>query len=150
MLNIQELQLVNEHKIPLKLFVFNNFGYAMIRISQENLFEGRMSGSTIETGISFPSFQDVAKTYGFGHTLVKNDSDLQKISNAMESTNAELIEIIMEPTQKYYPRLATTKLEDGSLVSPPLEDLDPKIDLSFLEELLGYKAHQNSYKARGL
>jgi hypothetical protein len=31
-----------------------------------------------------------------------------------------------------------------------LEDLDPKIDLSFLEELLGYKAHQNSYKARGL
>jgi hypothetical protein len=56
----------------------------------------------------------------------------------------------MDPEQKYFPRLATNKLADGSFVSPPLEDLDPKIDLGFLESLLGYKAHQNSYKARGL
>jgi glucosamine 6-phosphate synthetase-like amidotransferase/phosphosugar isomerase protein len=61
----------------------------------------------------------------------------------------ELIEIIMDPEQRYYPRLATNRLEDGSFISPPLEDLDPKIEIALLEEALGYKAHPNSYKARG-
>jgi len=149
MLNLQELQLVKEHKIPLKLFIFNNSGYSMIKISQDNLFEGRLSGSTIESGISFPSFDHVALTFGFGHTLVKCVEDLEKMLKPMSSKDAELIEIIMDPNQKYFPRLATTKLDDGTLVSPPLEDLDPKIELSLLEELLGYKAHENSYKSRG-
>jgi acetolactate synthase I/II/III large subunit len=133
MFNLQELQLVKEHKIPLKLFIFNNSGYSMIKVSQDSLFEGRLS-----------------LTFGFSHTLVKCMDDLEKILVPLASQNAELIEIIMDPNQKYFPRLATSKLEDGTLVSPPLEDLDPKIELSLLEELLGYKAHENSYKSRGL
>jgi hypothetical protein len=68
----------------------------------------------------------------------------------LESPYAELIEIVMDPEQKYFPRLATSKLSDASLVSPPIEDLDPKIDIALLEEKLGYKAHINSYRARGL
>jgi acetolactate synthase-1/2/3 large subunit len=92
----------------------------------------------------------VALTFGFRHTLVKCIEDLAKILDPLTSQNAELIEIIMDPNQKYFPRLATSKLDDGTLVSPPLEDLDPKIELSLLEELLGYKAHENSYKSRGL
>lgn len=150
MFNLQELQLVKEHQIPLKLFVFNNFGYSMIRISQENLFEKRLSGSTTESGISFPDFLQVAKTFGFNHTLIRNREDLSKINGLLTSNRSEMIEIVMDPEQKYFPRLATNKLSDGSLVSPPLEDLDPKIELSMLEDLLGYKAHENSYKSRGL
>ena len=56
----------------------------------------------------------------------------------------------MSPSQKYLPRLSTSKTSDGLLVSPPLEDLDPLISLVLLEELLGYKAQPDSYKARGL
>jgi acetolactate synthase-1/2/3 large subunit len=150
MFNLQELQLVKEHDIPLKLFVFNNSGYSMIKISQENLFDSRISGSTIESGISFPDFHQVANTFGLNHTLVQNRGDLLKVRALLASNQSELIEIQMDPEQKYFPRLATNKLLDGTLVSPPLEDLDPKIDLALLEDLLGYKAHINSYKARGL
>lgn len=150
MFNLQELQVVQEHKIPLKLFVFNNSGYSMIRISQDNLFNSRQSGSTTESGISFPDFSQVASVFGFGHTLISNSYDLSKIEELLDSNQPELIEIIMDPEQRYFPRLATNKLSDGSFVSPPIEDLDPKIDLSQLEELLGYRAHENSYRARGL
>lgn len=45
MFNLQELQLIKHHKIPIKLFVFNNFGYSMIKVSQENLFASRQVGS---------------------------------------------------------------------------------------------------------
>ena len=150
MFNLQELQVVEEHHIPLKLFVFNNSGYSMIRISQENLFENRISGSTVESGISFPDFSRVASAFGFNHTLVQNRNDLSGVRALLTSNQAELIEIQMDPEQRYFPRLETKKLSNGTLVSPPLEDLDPKIDLALLENLLGYKAHVNSYKARGL
>lgn len=150
MFNLQELQVVSEHKIPMKLFIFNNSGYSMIRFSQENLFAGRLEGSTIESGVSFPAFEDVAKTFGFNHVKIRNSDDLELIDLVLVSPNAELIEVMMDPEQKYFPRLATNKLPDGTLVSPPIEDLDPKIDIKLLEKMLGYKPHENSFKARGL
>ena len=150
MFNLQELQVAREHKIPLKLFVFNNFGYSMIKISQDNLFEGRLAGSDTKSGVSFPDFSEIASTFGFKHTLIGTKGDLSKMDTPLKSQQAELIEIVMDPEQRYFPRLATNKLDDGTFVSPPLEDMDPKIELSLLENLLGYKAHENSYRARGL
>ena len=122
----------------------------MIKISQDNLFDGRLAGSNIKSGVSFPDFSEIATTFGFGHTLIKTKEDLTKMDIPLKSNSAELIEIVMDPEQRYFPRLATNKLDDGTFVSPPIEDLDPKIELVFLEKLLGYKAHENSYKARGL
>jgi acetolactate synthase-1/2/3 large subunit len=150
MFNLQELQVAVEHKIAMKLFIFNNSGYSMIRISQENLFAGRLEGSTVESGVSFPAFEDIAKAFGFNHVKIRNSGDLELIDEALVSPNAELIEVMMDPEQKYFPRLATNKLPDGTLVSPPIEDLDPKISIDLLEKMLGYKPHENSFKARGL
>jgi acetolactate synthase-1/2/3 large subunit len=150
MFNLQELQVVAEHKIAMKLFVFNNSGYSMIRISQQNLFEGRLAGSTVESGVSFPAFEDIAKTFGFKHLKIRNRGDLKLIDLAVASPFPELIEVMMDPEQKYFPRLATNKLPDGTLVSPPIEDLDPKISIELLEKMLGYKPHENSFRARGL
>lgn len=150
MFNLQELQVVAEHKIPMKLFIFNNSGYSMIRISQENLFEGRLAGSTTESGVSFPEFQDIAKAFDFKHLKIQNSNELHLIDKSLVSPHPELIEIMMDPEQKYFPRLATNKLPDGTLVSPPIEDLDPKISIELLEEMLGYKPHINSFRARGL
>ena len=150
MFNLQELQVVKEHRIPLKLFVFNNFGYSMIRISQDNLFDGRVAGSTIESGVSFPDFDRIADAFNLRYSRINNIGDLSKATLALNSSEPELIEVIMDPEQKYLPRLATNKLSDGSFISSPIEDLDPMIELYKLEEFLGYRAHDDSYKARGL
>jgi acetolactate synthase-1/2/3 large subunit len=151
MFNLQELQLVKHHKIPMKLFIFNNDGYTMIKISQQNLFDARVSGSDINSGISFPLFSDLAKTFGFEYCLIDSLSSFESaLRPALESLEAVLIEIKMSPDQKYLPRLATSKLADGTLVSPPLEDLDPMISIESLRDLLGYQPHANSYKSRGL
>jgi acetolactate synthase-1/2/3 large subunit len=149
MFNLQELQLVCEHRIPLKLFVFNNNGYTMIKTSQENLFESRISGSTSKTGISFPPLISIAETFGFDYYKVLNNNSLNKqFDNLLDSQKPVLFEIIMDPEQKYLPRLATTKLKDGSLVSPPLEDLSPMISAELLRSLLGQDLRPESIKAR--
>ena len=151
MFNLQELQLVKHHKIPMKLFIFNNDGYTMIKISQQNLFEARVSGSDVNSGISFPLFSDVAKTFGFQYCLIDNSNSFESVLRpALESPEPVLIEIKMSPDQRYLPRLATSKLTDGTLVSPPIEDLDPMISIELLRDLLGYQPHANSYKSRGL
>lgn len=150
MFNLQELQLVTEHKIPLKLFVFNNDGYAMIKISQQNLFDSRIAGSSTDSGISFPSFEKIAAAFEMKYLRVDSLDTLEQVINEnFLSAQAVLFEIIMDPEQKYLPRLATSKLEDGTLVSPPLEDLDPKLPIEQLASLLHAQPHENSTRARG-
>jgi acetolactate synthase-1/2/3 large subunit len=149
MFNMQELQLVAEHKIPLKLFIFNNNGYAMIKISQHNLFNSRITGSSIESGISFPSFEKLANTFNFNYLKISNHDSLNDdFRQQLNDNNPVLFEIIMDSDQKYFPRLATAKLGDGTLISPPIEDLDPLISISVLENLLGESSHPNSQRAR--
>ena len=151
MFNLQELQVVRHHAIPMKLFIFNNSGYSMIRISQNNLFEGRIEGSDTDKGISFPDFADLAHTFGFRHTALNSiDMVRDALPGLLSSPHAELIEIVMSPDQAYFPRLGTGKKADGSLVSPPIEDLTPLISIELLEEMLGYQPSAASFEVRGL
>jgi acetolactate synthase-1/2/3 large subunit len=151
MFNLQELQLVKEYSIPLKLFIFNNNGYGMIRISQSNLFDNRLSGSTTETGLSFPDFRLLAMTFGLNYCAVKSMEEMESIFDLInDSDTAILVEVLMDSDQRYLPRLGTSKSKTGDLISPPLEDLDPLIGITELEKHLGYTPHENSYKVRNL
>ena len=150
MFNLQELQLVKHHQIPLKLFIFNNGGYGMIKISQENLFDSRLSGSDISSGISFPNFQEIAHAFDFKYQAISSLDDLVESRDLLSDSSAVLFDVIMDPRQKYFPRLATNKLLDGSFVSPPLEDLAPFLPIDLLEQLLGYRPSAASFEARGI
>jgi acetolactate synthase-1/2/3 large subunit len=151
MFNLQELQLLKHHKIPIKLFIFNNSGYSMIKISQQNLFQSRLAGSSPESGISFPNFELLAKTFEMTYIKLNYKKDLNKsLKSELNSTGPTLIEVIMDPSQRYLPRLSTSKGLSGSLVSPPIEDLDPLIEIDVLEKLLGYRPLKQSFEIRGL
>ena len=151
MFNIQELQVIKHHKIPIKLFVFNNDGYGMIKISQDNLFDGRYAGSNSSTGVSCANFEKLANLFDLDYLRVDGSIDLSSsVASALANPKGIIIEVMMSPEQKYYPRLATAKLPDGSLVSPPLEDLDPLIPIDDLEKYLGYKPTENSFQVRGI
>jgi acetolactate synthase-1/2/3 large subunit len=151
MFNLQELQVINHHKIPIKLFIFNNSGYSMIKISQQNLFQSRLAGSSPESGISFPNFELLAKTFEMNYIKLNYKKDLnQSLKSELNSTGPTLIEVIMDPSQRYLPRLSTSKGLSGSLVSPPIEDLDPLIEIDLLEKLLGYRPLKQSFEIRSL
>ena len=128
MFNLQELQVLKTHKLAIKLVIFNNNGYAMIRSSQDNLFEGRRSGSDSGAEIGFPDFKELARTFSLRHTVIDSTENLEKkLSSLVESEGPELIEVRMSPEQLYFPRLGTKKNDDGTLQSPPIEDLTPTI-----------------------
>ncbi len=79
-LNIQELQTVYHHNLPIKIILLNNSGYGMIRQFQEQYFEGRFQSSVI--GYSNPDFQKVVSAYNISGRKI---TSAQEIRPALES-----------------------------------------------------------------
>ncbi len=136
-MNLQELQTILTNRLPIKIFVINNDGYHSIRQTQTNIFGHHTKvGIGPESGdLSFPSLEKLAWAYGYPYRACRTNSEIEDTLNtAFETEGAFLAEIFVDPTQFFEPKSATKKLPDGSLFSPPLEDLAPFLDR---EELKG-------------
>ena len=129
-MNIQELQTIIHHQMPIKIFVINNQGYHSIRQTQTNLFEKHFVGIGPESGdLSFPDMGKLAPAYGYPFFRCETNAQLDEtISKVLAVKGPAICEIMVSTEQKFEPKSATKRLEDGTLVSPPLEDLAPFLD----------------------
>ena len=137
-MNIQELQTIVQHHLPVKIFVFNNAGYASIRQTQDNLFAGRRLGEGPGSGVTFPDLVRVAEAYGIMALRVTRHDELDDaIDIAVASPGPALVDVMMDPDQAFVPKVIAEKLPDGSLVSKPLEDMFPFLNREeFAENLI--------------
>jgi acetolactate synthase-1/2/3 large subunit len=127
MMNLQELQTIAHYRLPIKIFVLNNCGYLSIRTSQKNFF-GRLAGEGPDSGVSFPDFVAVATAFGIpAHRLAGADFS-KTLAEVLASDGPCLCDVILDETQGFEPRMSSRKLDDGSIVSPPLEDMFPFLD----------------------
>lgn len=138
MMNLQELQTVLTNKLPIKLFLINNNGYHSIRITQTNLFSKNFVGIGEESGdLSFPEFEKIAKAFGYKYLSASSNADMKKVVDEALSTDGPIfVEIFTDTKQVWEPKSATKRLEDGTLVSPPLEDLAPFLPKEELEKIM--------------
>ena len=135
-LNIQELQTVVHHQLPLKIFVLNNGRYVSIRQSQLNFF-GRLVGESPESGVSFPDMVKIGRAYGIPSMRIDQPEFTCQIEEALNTPGPFLCEVMLDPNQPFEPRLKSKQLPDGRIVSPPLEDMYPFLDeKELLENLL--------------
>ena len=129
-MNIQELQTIIHHKMPMKIFIINNEGYHSIRQTQTNLFNKNFVGIGPQSGdLSFPDMSKLAPAYGYPYFSCDGNEHLTEVLNQVLAVDGPAIcEIFVSTTQLFEPKSATKRLEDGTLVSPPLEDLGPFLD----------------------
>lgn len=127
MMNLQELQTVLTNKLPIKIFLINNNGYHSIRITQTNLFNKNFVGIGEESGdLSFPDFKKISEAFGYPYYCAKSNEEMKKVvDKVLEESGPVFCEIFTDTTQVWEPKSSTKRLEDGTLVSPPLEDLAP-------------------------
>ncbi len=123
-MNIQELQTVVHHGLPVKIFVLNNGGYLSIRGSQSNFFH-RLVGESPASGVSFPDMVKVAQAYGIPALRVRGDGFAAGFAAFLAAPGPGLCEVVLDPAQGFEPKLAAKPLSDGRIVSPPLEDMFP-------------------------
>jgi acetolactate synthase I/II/III large subunit len=128
-MNVQELETLVFHQLPIKVFIFNNAGYVSMRQTQDNLFGGARFGESPASGLGLPDMVAIARAYGIPADRV---SDLGSLNAAIQATLASdgpaVLDVVMDPEQAFSPKVIAEKKPDGSLVSKPLEDMFPWLD----------------------
>ncbi len=126
-MNIQELQTIVHHQLPVKIFVLNNSGYLSMRMTQNGFF-GRLTGESASTGLSFPNLVKVGCAYGISSIRIDRESHLSQIDQALAADGPALIDVVLDPAQEFEPRSRARQLPDGRIVSSHLEDMYPFLD----------------------
>ena len=145
MLNLQELQTVAHYRLPIKLIIFNNDGYLMIKHTQDNLFSGRHVGVNRASGVSCPDFSAIARAFRLPAYQINTKEDFDRVMPELQAeTGPAVCEVFMHPDQLYVPKLSLAPRADGSIVSPPLEDLSPLLPREELRENMIVGMHPKS------
>jgi acetolactate synthase-1/2/3 large subunit len=137
MMNLQELQTIAGSRLPIKIFLLNNDGYHSIRQTQQNYFPDNVVGCGPDSGLTFPSFRRLAEGFGLAASSVEEHAALpQAIRAALHGGEPHLCEVFLDKAQGFAPKLASRRLEDGTMVSPALEDMAPFLPREELEEAM--------------
>ena len=123
-LNIQELQTIVHHKLPIKILIFNNNAYGANFITQ-NLYFKILYGTNPESGLSFPNIEKIANAYGIKYLSIKINDQLDDIFTSFLSTNEAVICEVFCSIQQRTPKLSSVKNDDGTFSSRPYEDMEP-------------------------
>ncbi|WP_196599952.1 thiamine pyrophosphate-binding protein [Pectinatus frisingensis] len=136
MMNLQELQTMVTNKLPIKLFVLNNNGYHQIRQTQTNVFHNGLIGVGPDSkDLEFPNFEKLAYAFGIPYIRINSNNNLEcDIEKVLDATSYIFCEVCVSINQKFEPKSATRKLPDGTLFSPPLEDMAPFLSRKELRE----------------
>jgi acetolactate synthase I/II/III large subunit len=147
MMNLQELQTIVHYKLPVKLFIFNNDGYLMIKNTQNALFNGRRAGVDSSSGVTCPDFSALATAFGMPSFQIKTWEEFDEVIPKVQEIEGPVIcEIFMHPHQLFVPKLGLAIQGDGTLISPPLEDLSPFIPREELRRNMLNGLHPKSDK----
>jgi acetolactate synthase-1/2/3 large subunit len=145
MMNLQELQTIVHHQLPIKIIIFNNEGYLMIKHTQKALFEGRETAINKSTGMSCPDYTKVATAFGINSYQIRTWSDFETVMPKVQNETGPVIcEVFMDPEQLFVPKLGLVPQKDGSIVSPPLEDLSPLLSREAMRKNMIIGLHPKS------
>lgn len=127
--NLQELQLISTYKLPIKLFVLSNEGYASIYTMQRNNFKSNFAGCNRESGLTLPDMRDIANTYHLRYFCIENNEQIDSIlKECMADDTPCLCEVISSIHFDEIPKSVTTANADGTFLSSKLENLYPYVD----------------------
>lgn len=138
-MNLQELQTIVFHKLPIKIVIINNAGYHSMRQTQNNLFKDLSKvGVGPESGdLSFPDMEKIASAYGFPYFQIHTNEETGRVlDDFLQLSGYAFCEVFVDTEQVFEPKPMAKKLKDGTLVSPPLEDMAPFLPREELEKLM--------------
>jgi acetolactate synthase-1/2/3 large subunit len=133
--NLQELATVAVQKLNLKMFIFANNGYASIRMTQKNYFDGAYLGCDIESGLGFPDWQVLAQAFGVkSMTLSEGFQSDQGFLESWDNADPCLYVVPVHPEQTFFPKIASQVTASGSMESAPLHRMTPLLSDEMLKD----------------
>jgi acetolactate synthase-1/2/3 large subunit len=138
MMNIQELQTIIQHKLRVKIVIFNNDGYLMIKHTQKMLFNSNFTAVDSESGIVLPDYIKVGNAFGYETYQVKTWKDFDYFfPKFMDSDHPSICEIFMPPEQDFLPKVKGILKSDGTIFAPPIEEISPLLSHEKMKQIMG-------------
>lgn len=128
-MNIQEFATLKHYHLPVKLFVYKNNGYMLIRHNQHNYMNDRFLGVGPDSGVELPDFCRVAQAYDLPAVRIAYGDDVPAaIRHVLAMEGPVVCEVILEEFGPMAPRIASRVMPDGSLKAAEYDDLAPFLD----------------------
>jgi len=125
-MNVQEFATLHYNRLPVKLFVFQNNGYMLIRHNQHNYMDDRFLGVGPDSGLETPDFCRVAAAYGLGSCELTADDDLEeKVQEILAREGPFVCQVRVQEFGEIAPKIASRVMPDGSLKAAEFDDLYP-------------------------
>ena len=106
-MTFQELMMLKEYNLPVKIFIINNSYLGMVRQWQELFNDRRYSSVDLSYN---PDFIKIGEAYGIKSIQLKTKKDLKKhLKKILESDEAVLVECIVEKEENVYPMIPAGK-----------------------------------------
>lgn len=103
----QELAILNEYTIPIKIVILNNQSLGMVRQWQESFFNGRRSESVFT---SQPDFVKMAEAYHIKGIRIDDPETVEAdLTEAFKETGPLLIEVMVSQTEHVLPMVPAGK-----------------------------------------
>jgi acetolactate synthase-1/2/3 large subunit len=119
MMNLQELATLNYHRLPIKILLIDNGGYSMVRQTEQQWLGGINVGTSTESGLGFPDFMALAKSFGVpAFELTKNSDLADGLARAFAEPGGCLVRIELPPEKGVVPQVA---------FGYPIEDSEPHL-----------------------
>ena len=137
-MNLQELQTIIHHRLPIKIFLINNNGYHSIRQTQKNFFGEPLVGIGGDSyDLSFPEMEKLAAAYGYPYLAARHNEELAAaVERTLAVPGPVICEVFVSTDQNFEPKSSAKRLPDGTMVSPPLEDLSPFLPDEEMNEMM--------------
>jgi acetolactate synthase-1/2/3 large subunit len=124
-LNIQELQTIKHHHLPIKIFILNNGGYVSMRLTQGGFFKGNFIGESARSGLSFPDFVKVGAAYGLAAARIEKVDFERELDEFLAAPGPALCDVVLDNDHGFEPKLSSRQLPDGRIVTAAYEDMAP-------------------------
>lgn len=129
MSNIQELAVVRQHNLDIKFIILNNDGYLSIKNTQQKYFQGRVFGTSSNTGLWFPDFRQIAQCFNIDYHRIETACDLTTFSELFDEVGPAIIDCKCLADQEILPAQA---LKNGQQAG--LHDMAPFLSDSELQK----------------
>jgi len=149
LMNLQEILTLKISKKPFKLFILNNNGYASIRNTQKNYFDGRYIATGPESNLFLPDICKLFDSIGISAIKVKNlDGLIDGVTKVLRSKKSIVCDISLRADDTLWPKSAAILQKNGSMLSMPLEDMSPLLSRAQLKAEMIYPLSPVSKKIK--
>ena len=135
--NISALSTISHYNLNVKTFIINDGGYASIRMTQSNYFNGNYVGCDPDTGLLFPEWEMLFKSFNIKYQELITEKDLNKLPELINGVGPIITVINIHPYQTYMPKISSRVTNTG-MESNPLHLMTPDLEKNIKNKVLRY------------